>query len=993
MGHTPRPPSTPPTWRDLVTPAPASGGEVPLALGVDLRRAIPGSSPWLPRQSEAATARTLRLAHDDLRLRVHPMRRSPHTGTWIKGDATWEVVRRPGGVFIPAQARWFAELYSIARDVFAIGAFAAVSEGIVLDGVGSGLLWQHLRAASALEIPLVGLHRSIAVALAESASSSIRISPRSDGALDVSACVVIDGAEVEARGVRPIGATGVYAVATNGTRIHVAIAELALDDPLQTLLSARGDIRVPAAEREDFLAQAGPRLGRRGDVEFSGGITPVRMPEPAPVLEVAHRPEDRVDVALVWDYPGAGRVSDAEGSARRDAPVERDRETEARWVRRISEEWHRALGDAFAPTRTAQGVRAAEMVTRAIPALERIGVRIETAGRRRTYRELAGDPHISVSTVESADPDWFDLGVIVSIDGRRIPFAPLFTALAQGRRKMLLADGGYFSLAHPALQRLKDLIGEAADVAEWETGPRLHRHQSALWAEFEDLADESAAALTWRSAVAGLRDVSRIPSTPIPRALSATLRPYQRSGFDWLAFLWRHRLGGILADDMGLGKTLQTLALVAHAVESGERRPFLVIAPTSVTSVWRDEAARFVPGLRVQTITETRGRRPQTVEQLAGDADIVVTSYAVLRLSASEFAPIGWAGVIVDEAQFVKNAQTKAHRTVGELRADAVYALTGTPLENSLADLWALLSLTAPGLFASARRFREDYIGPIEQGRVPENSEGGAFRAERLARLRRRIRPLVMRRTKQLVAPELPPLQEQVQHVELSAEHREIYDAVLQRERKKVLGLLDDLDRNRFIVFRSLTLLRLLSVDAGLVDDAHAEIGSAKLDALVEQLAEIASEGHRALVFSQFTSFLARVSRRLDAAGVAHTQLDGSTRDRDEVVQRFRSGAAPVFLISLKAGGFGLTLTEAEYVFVADPWWNPAAESQAIDRAHRIGQDRSVIVYRMIASDTIEEKVAALQARKARLFTAVMDDEELFARAFSADDIRALLES
>ena len=250
----------------------------------------------------------------------------------------------------------------------------------------------------------------------------------------------------------------------------------------------------------------------------------------------------------------------------------------------------------------------------------------------------------------------------------------------------------------------------------------------------------------------------------------------------------------------------------------------------------------------------------------------------------------------------------------------------------------------------------------------------------------------MLRRTKELVAPELPPKQEQELHIELAPAHRALYDAVLQRERQKVLGLLEDLDRNRFIVFRSLTLLRMLSLAPVLVDPDDAGVPSSKLDELLLQLREIAAEGHRTVVFSQFTSFLALVGRRLDAAGIAHTYLDGSTRHRERVIDEFRTGEAPVFLISLKAGGFGLTLTEADYVFLLDPWWNPAAEAQAVDRAHRIGQTRTVMVYRMVAAGTIEEKVMALQRRKARLFRAVLDDDGLFGQALEADDIRALLE-
>src|SRR6185437_2512864 len=274
------------------------------------------------------------------------------------------------------------------------------------------------------------------------------------------------------------------------------------------------------------------------------------------------------------------------------------------------------------------------------------------------------------------------------------------------------------------------------------------------------------------------------------------------------------------------------------------------------------------------------------------------------------------------------------------------------------------------------------YARPIENGR----------QAELLGQLRRRVRPLMMRRTKELVAPELPPKQEQILEVELAPRHRRIYQTHLQRERQKILGLIGDLNEHRFTILRSLTLLRQLSLHAGLVDSEHLTVPSAKLDALAAQLRDVIGGGHRALVFSQFTGFLRMAAARLDADGVPYCYLDGQTRDRDAVIRQFREDTMPVFLISLRAGGFGLNLTEADYCFLLDPWWNPATEAQAIDRTHRIGQDRNVMVYRLISAGTIEEKVLALQQRKAELFTSVMDTGNAFGVTLTADDIRALLD-
>ncbi len=340
-----------------------------------------------------------------------------------------------------------------------------------------------------------------------------------------------------------------------------------------------------------------------------------------------------------------------------------------------------------------------------------------------------------------------------------------------------------------------------------------------------------------------------------------------------------------------------------------------------------------------------------------------------------------WSGLILDEAQYVKNHQSKIYQCARRLPAPVKVAITGTPMENNLMELWSLLSITAPGLFPNPGRFREYYAKPIER-----QGDTGL-----LAQLRRRIRPLVRRRTKEQVAADLPDKLEQVLEVELHPRHRKLYQTYLQRERQKVLGLIDDINANRFTILSSLTRLRQLSLHAALVDPAHQDLPCSKLDTLLEQIGDVAASGHRALVFSQFTGFLAHVRDRLDEAGVRYCYLDGKTRDRAAVLRRFKDGTDPVFLISLKAGGFGLNLAEADYCFLLDPWWNPAAEAQAVDRAHRIGQTRNVIVYRLIARDTIEEKVMALKARKARLFASVVDEGDVFGASLDADDIRGLL--
>ena len=390
-------------------------------------------------------------------------------------------------------------------------------------------------------------------------------------------------------------------------------------------------------------------------------------------------------------------------------------------------------------------------------------------------------------------------------------------------------------------------------------------------------------------------------------------------------------------------------------------------------------AERFAPGLKVVAITETVRRRKVPLAELTAGADLVITSYALFRLEFADHDALEWSGLLLDEAQMVKNHQSVGYACARDLDVPFRLAITGTPMENNLTELWAIFTLVAPGLFGDLRQFTEQYRRPIEAGDT-----------ETLDRLRRRIRPLMLRRRKEDVALDLPSKQEQVIRVELNSRHRRAYDVLLHRERQKILGLLEDLQQNRITIFSSLTKLRQASLDASLLDDSLTGVAT-KLEVLFELLDDALAEGHTVVVFSQFTSFLARVRERLDARRVEHCYLDGRTRNRDKVINRFRTGEVPVFLISLKAGGVGLNLTEADYCILLDPWWNPAAEAQAVDRTHRIGQRRNVMVYRLVAADTIEDKVMKLKEAKSRLFADVIDGGGAAGGAVTAEDIRALL--
>ena len=617
------------------------------------------------------------------------------------------------------------------------------------------------------------------------------------------------------------------------------------------------------------------------------------------------------------------------------------------------------------------------------PLLAQAGaVTVDVIGRPADYREAGESLQIGLSTAAVAgESDWLDLRIAISIEGKKIPLPRLLAALTAGHDYLLLDNGAYIALDKPELVSLRALIEEARALNDDDGPPRISRYQSGLFEDLASMATVVRQAKEWKRQVAGLRALQNLDPIAVPSSLNAELRPYQQEGFEWLAAMYDSGLGGILADDMGLGKTVQTLALICHARERGSGPPFLVVAPASVLSNWVAEAQRFAPELRVAMLSDTLRRSGTDLSEVAADADVIVTSYTLFRLDYDTYAGRAWSGLILDEAQYVKNRQAKTHHCARKLSTPFKLAITGTPMENNLMELWSLLAITAPGLFPDATSFADFYAKPIEK----------SGEAELLHLFRRRIKPLVKRRTKDLVAPELPAKQDQILDVELTPRHRKIYETRLQRERQKVLGLLDDMQRNRFTILKSLTVLRQLALHPGLADPAHAALPSAKIDVLAEHLREVASGGHRALVFSQFTRLLGKIWDRLDAEGIDYCYLDGRTRDRPKAIQRFKEGDAPVFLISLKAGGFGLNLTEADYCFLLDPWWNPAVEAQAVDRTHRIGQTRTVMVYRLIARDTIEDKVLALNARKAKLFSSVIDDGNAFGSALTAEDIRGLI--
>ncbi|MQA62534.1 MAG: helicase [Actinophytocola sp.] len=972
------------------------------------------ATEWTPLALELTLLRSPRGDAPTLNAKlVRPGKR----GGWVAGELNWGKLATLYlyGDYDSAHVSVLQELYALfqSRNSTHYGYAYAYGDqkSIELSAFESPQLWPMLEQAVACGVRLVHGMRHLGE-LAPVADAEVCLDVTRDSAsgdLIVTPILRIDGADSDAVPVRFIGQhahglvlvdRGVVAAERNQGSWPLRLAKLAKPVPqqLQRLVVDGTPLRIPAAAQARFRDEFYPQLRHTATVISSDqSFTPPAISEPTLVLHADYGADHALELSWEWAYDvGDSRVRfpvDQPGSADdgiRDPGAERlilD-DLDGRLARFALVTTELARGRVVRGVRLS-GIDTMRFSTEGLPLLDgQPGVAVETTGEQADYREAGDSLRIGLTADEPGEPgerDWFDLGVSITVEGREVPFTQVFTALARDESHLLLADGAYFSLQKPELQSLRRLIEEARGLQDSPSGQlRISRFQAGLWDELSQLGVVERQAAAWRQQVEGLLTLGTFEPPPVPATVEAQLRPYQHAGFGWLTFLWQSQLGGILADDMGLGKTLQTLAMISHAKQLGRGRtpPFLIIAPASVVANWAAEAERFTPDLHVVPIAETLARRGQSLAEAVEGADVVVTSYTLLRLDFETYAGGEWSGLVLDEAQFAKNHQSKVYRCARQLPAPFKLAITGTPMENNLMELWSLLSITAPGLFPNPARFREYYARPIERGQEPEL----------LAQLRRRIKPLVKRRTKEQVAADLPEKQEQLLEVELSPRHRTIYQRHLQRERQKILGLLGDLDRNRFTILRSLTLLRQLSLHPALVDDEYADVGCGKIDALLEHLHEVVDGGHRALVFSQFTGFLDHVRARLDAAGVPYCYLDGKTRKRAEVIKQFKDGTAPVFLISLKAGGFGLNLTEADYCFLLDPWWNPATEAQAVDRTHRIGQTRNVMVYRLISADTIEEKVMALKARKAELFASVMTDGNAFGGGLDADDIRALFE-
>ncbi|MDP3851236.1 MAG: DEAD/DEAH box helicase [Luteolibacter sp.] len=610
------------------------------------------------------------------------------------------------------------------------------------------------------------------------------------------------------------------------------------------------------------------------------------------------------------------------------------------------------------------------------------------------HRVFEADPAQWDSSLAPQDGGWFSLSVGFDVGGERHDLLPILAGLLEsdfleetldrpdlGHIYVPLPNGDALKLPIGRVRRILHHLGSLIDP-KFPEKTRLHALDAASLAGLEGLGLETPPDLA--ELASKLNNFSGIEPIPPDPGVHATLRDYQLAGFHWMQFLARHGLHGILADDMGLGKTLQTLTHILTEKKSGHSRglPTLVVAPTSVVPNWAAEARKFTPDLRILILN---GPERKKYHRSIPHADIVLTSFALLHRDIEKLRAHPFHLAVLDEAQNIKNPHAKVAQAACKLDARHRLCLSGTPVENHLGELWSLMKFLVPGFLGSEQAFNTRFRKPIEKDGDTERNEV----------LKKRVAPLILRRTKDQVAKELPPKTELVHLIELHTAQKDLYETVRATMNKRVREAIAarGMDQFQIVFLDALLKLRQICCDPRLLPDEFANTihESAKLDFLTELLAVLIEEGRRILIFSQFTTMLALIGAHLVREKIPHLKLTGASKDRGKLVEDFQTGKIPVFLISLKAGGTGLNLTAADTVIHYDPWWNPAAEAQATDRAYRIGQDKPVFVHKLLCQDTVEERIHKLQQEKAKLAAGLLADADISSK-LDASMVRALLE-
>ena len=783
---------------------------------------------------------------------------------------------------------------------------------------------------------------------------------------------------------------------------HVARLADGYDFPWLAVLRRNGELLVPPDQIDELIdaiyrMPALPRLKWPRELKLKE-----RSVQPTPIVRIQTRTgknaegRSRAHALLAFDYGGIPvgaldkRPYVADLGQRIYMP--RDWEYEQQVKAQLNTMGFRqgyALSSTRGPAETERYQISPKLVQRAIRRMLKEGWYVELSGQRvRTNGSLRFEIHSHI--------DWFELRGEVRFGDQTVGIPELLAALRRSQETITLKDG---SKAYIPQEWREQFALLAAVATTRDKTVSYHRSQvgllDALLAARSDVqVDEEFKRLRDR-----LKQFEGVVPADPPKSFCGSLREYQRDGLGWFHFLQQFGFGGCLADDMGLGKTVQVIALLEErrllraAQPKGGRKgrrkrkqpeqavtaPSLVVVPRSLVFNWKAEIEKFAPQMRV--LDHTGADRAKTTDCF-DQYDVILTTYGTLRRDIVMLKDFKFDYIILDEAQAIKNAHSETSRAVRLLQGTHRLALSGTPIENHLGELWSLFEFLNPGMLGSARVFR-DRVGP---GKVIDESSRQV--------LARALRPFILRRTKAQVAKDLPERVEQTLVCEMSAEQQKLYDDLRDHYRATLLGHVREhgMAKSTMHVLEALLRLRQAACHPGLISEKHRDCDGGKLELLLEQLDAVCQEGHKALVFSQFTSLLALIRERLDQRGLVYEYLDGQTRDRQARVKRFQTDdSCQIFLISLKAGGVGLNLTAAEYVFLVDPWWNPAVEAQAIDRAHRIGQTRKVFAYKLISKNTVEEKILQLQSWKKDLAASIITSENSFLKNLTAEDLELLL--
>jgi len=605
----------------------------------------------------------------------------------------------------------------------------------------------------------------------------------------------------------------------------------------------------------------------------------------------------------------------------------------------------------------------------------------------RSKKYFLGQSTIDIEVRENID--WFDIYAKVQFGPYEIPFRKIRKLILAKKREFRLPNDEIAVIPETWFTEYSELFAFSEEQTEdQKEGVHLKKYHLAL---VQNLQNDSMAKVSMDRKLERLREFSNIEEQQTPEYFNGELRPYQKAGYNWMSFLNSYKFGGCLADDMGLGKTVQTLALLQKIKEANQQgnghgvaihpRTTLLVMPTSLIYNWEMEAAKFTPTLKVFTYTGTS--RNKEVEQFE-DYDLVLTSYGIVRLDIDILKKYYFNYIILDESQAIKNPDSNIAQAVQDLNSRYRLILTGTPLENSTMDLWSQMNFINPGLLGGQSFFKNEFVLPIEK-------KGDTNKTEKLYSI---IKPFILRRQKWQVAKELPEKIENVQYCGMTEKQEACYEEAKSFYRNEIMSHIENkgINKSQILLLQGLTKLRQIANHPHMVDESYTA-SSGKMEDAVHMLLNAISEGHKILVFSQFVKFLSLLSKEVEKAGIPYAYLDGSTKDRKGQVESFqKDDALRLFLISLRAGGVGLNLTKADYVFIMDPWWNPAIEQQAIDRAHRIGQENQVFTYKFITRGTVEEKILKLQENKLKLATDLISTEESFVKKLTREDISAILE-